>query len=236
MLLKINSLDAHTRSATIAFEMPETFAEGDQRRRDLKAELRREAENSDRVHEIRAHLRCLKIWARDVSRIEEAGREEDCYDFDDAEYDLGQLLQYVMHAIRIRSGANFRDTREYLAENPVENLLLNTASEWIRDQIVCDLADNVPEEIRRFVIPDRVPEKPPIDKAEILKYVKGRPPRYAVNIIRHRFTSYDRDRFLEPYLRAFVRANMWIAENFPTLADEAIAQVDEKMAGHGKRA
>ncbi len=233
MLLKINA-GCNTPKA-IVFDMPETYESGQSERRSLMAEHKKLDPKSDRAKELTSRLRAYKIWAREVWRLEMDALGE-CFDCDDFDYDLRSLLISVIHAIHLRSLTNFRDSKEYFAENPVENRLIAIANEWIRDRIVCDLADNPPAEILQYVIPDREPPTPTINKAEILKFVKGHSPRYAVNIIRHRFTSYDRDRFLEPYLRAFVRANMWIADNFPTLAHEAIAQVDEKMARQGKRA
>lgn len=233
MLLKINA--GCNAPKAIAFDMPETYADGQAQRRSLTSEMATLDPQSDRAKEVASKLRALKIWSREVGRLEAEALGE-AEDYDDFDYDMRALMISVIHAIRLRSMANFQDVKDYFSDNPVEKRLISVVNEWIREQIVVDMADNPPAEILQYVIPDRAPEPPPIDKAAILNSVKGHCPRYAVNIIRHRFTSYDRDRFLEPYLRAFVRANMWISDNFPTLASEAIAQVDEKMVRHGKRA
>jgi hypothetical protein len=237
-------------ASEIDFEFPYSFTQGSDRQAEIKAQAK---EIDAFLHSVKhspgreidklrgaAHKKKRELWTElrffNIWRLEIGHRENDLMaevqQCEDCDIDAKTLAAALYQALRREA---CRRVTKAGGGTSHEQDLLRQIEQFIRDRIADEIAEEIPESFLDLMVDTPLIPKPKADKAAIWEEIKGVPIRAAVNMIRHRHTDYDRDRFTRPYLAAFTSANMWIADNFPQIADEAIAQIDEKMASGGKR-
>ncbi len=231
-------------------EFPCSFKQGSDRQAEIRAETKEiddflhsakhlpgseaakaRGEAHKRKNAILTELEFLNIWRSEIGQRENDLKME-VQHCEDCEIDAKTIAVALAQALSRERCSRASAAKAGTAH---EQDLLRALETFIRDRIAEEIAEEVPESFTKLM-PDRPSTPTPrADNATIRQQVAGVSIRAAVNMIRHRHTDYDRDRVLRPYLAAFTSANMWIADNFPELASEAIAQIDEKMAAGGKR-
>lgn len=229
----------------IDFEFPNSLEAGDSARTNARAEATKieallyqfksqdctaSKEEIDkakhRKQELATELAVLNLWRSEVVK-----RENDL--IAQVQSSTSTIEDPLLQAIVLRE--QFKIKAPYLSDrNSFDKFLLSAVSRWIKERIVEEIAENIPASF--FDLTVDFPRKitPTVDISAVWQEFEKMHPRLAVNQIRHRYTSYDSDRFRRPYLDAFTDANAWIAENFPALAKEAIAQIKEKRLNDRK--
>ncbi len=241
--------------SVIDFEFPHSFQQGDARQSQIKAEIAKidtllhdlkhdtdivankaRGKAHKRKRELQTELTFFRLWRSEIGQRENSLMLE-AQEYEDSSVCANFIAAALHQAIHLENAKRIpiAGQKSGYRYDPIDTHMLRTLEAWIRNRLADEISEDIPESFIDLLVDCPAKPTPTVNKSAVWDEIKGLPIRAAVNMVRHRHTNYDSDRFKRPYLVAFTSANMWIADNFPQLADEAIAQIDEKMALGGKR-